>query len=250
LGSALAVVVGYMVLVSLASSVFGARYDEPGDTVGNVVRGLLVPIAILSALLAALVSWRGWWHVLRDDRSAPRWLWSMPALLVLTIAIGLLTANWGARSALYAVVAALACLCVGFNEEIVFREIALVGLRARVAEWQVFSVHHAAFGVAHGVNLFFGQGLGPTALQVVLAIAFGSAMYVCRVSGTLVLCMALHALWDFTGFVREGPEGVLTTTAIGGSVSTLLKVAAIVVIVALFVGMGLFSDSQPAARVR
>lgn len=247
----MAVVVGYMVLVSLASSVFGVRYDELGDTVGNVVRGLLVPIAILSALLAALVSWRGWWHVLRDDRPAPRWLWSVPALLVLTIAIGLLTADWGARSALYVVVAALACLCVGFNEEIVLREIALVGLRARVAEWQVFLYTTLAFGLAHGVNLFFGQGLGPTALQVVLAIAFGSAMYVLRrVSGTLVLCMALHALWDFTGFVRAGPESVPTTTAIGGSVSTLLEVAAIVVIVALFVGRGLLSDSQPAARVR
>lgn len=157
-------VVGYIVLVSLASSVFGVRYDELADTVGNVVRGLLVPIAILAALLAALVSWRGWWHVLRDDRSAPRWLWSMPALLVLTIAIGLLTADWGARSALYAVVAALACLCVGFNEEIVFREIALVGLRARVAEWQVFLYTTPAFGLAHGVNSFFGQGLGPAAL--------------------------------------------------------------------------------------
>ena len=117
------------------------------------------------------------------------------------------------------VVALLACLFVGFNEELVFRGIGVVGLRARVAEWQVFLYTTLAFGLAHGLNIVFGQGLGPTVAQVVLACAFGAAMYVVRrVSGTLLLCMALHALWDFTIFVRVGAHAVPTTTAIGGSV--------------------------------
>lgn len=251
-----AVVVGYIVLVLLSCAMSGVDFTQVGDTVGNLVRGLLVPMVVFSVLLAALTAWLGWWRpVLRDDLRAPRWLWVVPALLVLGIAVGLATADRGARSFGFAVVALVATLFVGFNEEIVCRGLTVVGLRASQPEWRVFVFSSLLFGLMHGANIVLGQGVGTTVGQMALASAFGAVMYVVRrVSGTLILCMVLHGLWDWTLFVRvgaEGPQGALTTTAIGGVVPILLEVVAlIVVIVAIFVGRGLFSGIQPAARVR
>jgi membrane protease YdiL (CAAX protease family) len=54
------------------------------------------------------------------------------------------------------------------------------------------------FGLLHGVNALFGAPVGGTAVQVAVAFLAGSVLYVTRrVTGLLVVCMLIHAAWDF-----------------------------------------------------
>lgn len=72
-------------------------------------------------------------------------------------------------------------------------------------------------GLVHALNVFFGQSVVSTIQQIVIAFVAGSVLYITRrVSGTLILCMVLHAWIDFTTFAfsdaatkAESPFGIL-----------------------------------------
>lgn len=69
----------------------------------------------------------------------------------------------------------------------------------------------------HALNVFFGQSVVSTVQQIVITFVAGSVLYITRrVSGTLILCMVLHAWIDFTTFAfsdaatkAESPFGIL-----------------------------------------
>ncbi len=49
---------------------------------------------------------------------------------------------------------------------------------------------------------FFGQSVSSTLQQVVFAFAVGLMYYVTRrLTGTLIVTMGLHAIWDFSVFI-------------------------------------------------
>ena len=49
-------------------------YADLANSTENMVRHLIVPDAIVAALIIGLVSFLGWWaFVLKDDRPVPRW---------------------------------------------------------------------------------------------------------------------------------------------------------------------------------
>ena len=51
------------------------------------------------------------------------------------------------------------------------------------------------------MNLVLGQGAVPTIRQFFFAFVLGSVFYaIRRISGTIVVVMVLHALWDFGSF--------------------------------------------------
>ena len=77
----------------------------------------------------------------------------------------------------------------------------------------------AIFGLLHVPNALFGQSVGATAPQVVFAFAVGLTYYVTRrISGTLIVTMVLHALWDFSTFIQaHSVDGLRTSRrALGG----------------------------------
>jgi membrane protease YdiL (CAAX protease family) len=54
------------------------------------------------------------------------------------------------------------------------------------------------FALLHAMNGLFGPGWGATGLQVFLAFLGGTAFFVTLMAtGSLALCMLLHAAWDF-----------------------------------------------------
>jgi hypothetical protein len=76
-----------------------------------------------------------------------------------------------------------------------------VGLRGGFREPAAWFFSCLIFGLIHTVNVFFGQAIGPTLQQIVIAFVAGSVLYITRrVAGTLILCMLLHAWIDFTTF--------------------------------------------------
>ncbi len=78
-----------------------------------------------------------------------------------------------------------------------------------------------------------GQSAGTTAQQVMFAFAVGLMYYVTRrLTGTLIITMGLHAIWDFSVFIQDhsGMNLEDKPVAAGGFV---LYVAIVLAIVAL-----------------
>ena len=89
--------------------------------------------------------------------------------------------------------------CSWASARILTRGTGLVGLRGGFGEALSWFFSCLLFGLIHALNAVFGQSLGSTVQQILLAFLAGSVLYVIRrVSGTLALCMLLHAWIDFT----------------------------------------------------
>ena len=243
-----AIAAGYTAMFLLLFRIIGVNYAEIGGA-------LVVPMAVLAALLLALTSWLGWWPaVLGEGLPAARWLLAVPALFLAGALGNLALTAWGSKPLALVAYLALGTLLVGFNEEIVFRGLMVVGLRGRHGEALVCLYSSLAFGLLHGANFFLGQGLADTLVQVVYAFFMGVVLYVVRrATGTILACMALHALWDFSSLIRPGSlesGGIaLTTLVVGFLPGACLFVAVVLSLVAI--RRGLFAAARPAdARVR
>ena len=87
-----------------------------------------------------------------------------------------------------------------------------------MAVWLVTSV---LFSLLHAMNALFGQSGRATQTQLVSAFLAGTALYVTLMTtGTLIVGMVLHAVWDFgtlgilaTGAKQKTPAGVLALVA-------------------------------------
>lgn len=194
---------GYMAIVAATWSFLGFEYDEVGSSTTTVVEGIVVPVAIGAVFLAAATSYLGWWGpALHEDMRAPKWLWAVPVFMFLP-GLGFLLggSDEADRSAGFLLALGIGCLLVGFSEEILTRGTGLVGLRGGFGEALSWFFSCLLFGLIHALNALFGQSVGSTMQQILIAFLAGSVFYITRrVSGTLVVCMLLHAWIDFTTF--------------------------------------------------
>jgi len=191
----------YTVLVAVLWKVNKVDYNTIGDTVRNAQRGIVVPIGAGAVLLVVATTVLGAWHdsLFEAERSTATWALFVPVLFGVVALINTSTIGFRAPQAEVLPWLALGTLLVGFSEEMVTRGIMVVGLRE--AGWSPVTVYLVAtilFAVLHGINVLFGQSLQQTVVQIVMAFAAGSALYVTRLTtGNLVVGMLLHALWDF-----------------------------------------------------
>ena len=241
-----AIAAGYVAIFVLLFRITGVNYAEISDA----VQKLVAPLAVLAALLLALTSWLGWWRpVLGERLPAARWLLAVPALFLAGALGNLVLTEWSSKPWALVAYLALGTLLVGFNEEIVFRGLMVVGLRGRYGEALVCLYSSLAFGLLHGANFFLGQGLADTLVQVVYAFFMGVVLYVARrATGTILACMALHALWDFSSFVRPGslPEsGSIALTTLVGSFLPWACLFGAVVLSLVAIRRGLFAAARP-----
>lgn len=225
--------VAYAIVIAVVWRVTGTRYDHLVDSRSTVVRGIVVPIGLGALLLAAVATWQGWWSAaLWPGAAGPAWAWVVPALFGLVAILNVGTIDWRSASRSLLPLLLVGTLLVGFAEELLTRGLLAVGLRESGATvlgvWLGTSL---LFAVLHGINALFGQSVRLTLTQVVTAFLAGSALFVSvTVSGSLILAMALHALWDFgtLGVQATGakPRPVAGVLAIG--VLLLGTVAALV----------------------
>jgi membrane protease YdiL (CAAX protease family) len=200
---AIGLAIGYLAIVAIVWAVLGVDYDTVGDSTSNIVKGIVVPVALSAVFMVAATSYLGWWRpALHEQARAPKWLWAVPVLMFLP-GLGSLLGGVGPadRSAGYLLALGVGTLLVGFGEEMLTRGTGLVGLRGGFGEVGSWFSSCLIFGLVHALNLFYGQALGPTVQQIGIAFIAGSVLYVTRhVAGTLIVCMVLHAWIDFTTF--------------------------------------------------
>jgi membrane protease YdiL (CAAX protease family) len=84
----------------------------------------------------------------------------------------------------------------------------VVGLRSRFSEGKVWLICSLLFSALHVPNVLFGLPMYAMPIQVVLTFIMGSGFYVMRrMSGTLLLPMLLHGLWDSALFLNVATGG-------------------------------------------
>ncbi|MGZ5367540.1 MAG: CPBP family intramembrane glutamic endopeptidase [Aeromicrobium sp.] len=193
--------IGYMAIVAITWAVVGLDYDEVGDTTSNIIKGIVVPVALGAVFLAAATSYLGWWGpAIHEKLRAPKWLWAVPVLMAVP-GLGSLLGGFGPadRSAGYLLALGVGTLLVGFSEEMLTRGTGLVGLRGGFGEAAAWFFSCLIFGLIHALNVVFGQAIGTTVQQIGFAFVAGSVLYITRrVAGTLIVAMLLHAWIDFT----------------------------------------------------
>ena len=205
--TAIVAILGYMVVVFAVWGVTGLKYDEVGDTLENVQKGVVLSIGLGAIYLIVVTTLLGWWKpAIHEPRTVGGgWMWLIPVALLLGAVANLAATKWSRIDGVgkYALWLGIGTLFVGFSEELLTRGLAIVGGRGSMHEKWVWVFSGAIFGLLHVPNAFFGQSGKDTAQQVVFAFGVGLTYYVTRrISGTLIVTMLLHAIWDYSVFIQ------------------------------------------------
>lgn len=206
---ALVVYVLYLAVVGVLWRVRRVDYLRLAESDERVRDGIVVPIGAGLVLLVVATTLLGWWGpALTQVRTGPSWALVAPVALAVAGIAGAFSIDWRSAARSRLPLLALGVLLVGAAEELLTRGLLVVGARdAGWAEPAVFAFSTLLFAALHALNGFFGQPWRFTAAQLVLSFLGGCAFYATRMTtGSLVVCMVLHALWDF---------GTLGTNATG-----------------------------------
>jgi membrane protease YdiL (CAAX protease family) len=228
--AAIAIFLGYVALISIFWAGFGLDYDEVGDTAASVREGIVVPVGLGALYVAILASVLGWWKpAMSEARVGRRWMWLVPGVLLVGAIGNFATVDWDGIESEYLLWLAVGTAFVGFSEEMLTRGLAIVGARGSMHEKWVWVFSSALFGLLHVANALFGQSLKATIGQVIFAFLVGIAYYVTRrISGTLLVTMGLHFLWDFSLFAHDQSTDDRSPTSILMIVAIILGIAALV----------------------
>ncbi|MGI9646877.1 MAG: CPBP family intramembrane glutamic endopeptidase [Ilumatobacteraceae bacterium] len=205
LAVALAVFVGYVVVwIGTARLIGGSdleyaeafkNLDDTRPLVYGLIAGALFGIIVTTAF--------GWWkEVLGERRTVTGWFRFIPLIVFLAIAATTDWGNFGNIDGSLLAWSAAAGILVGFSEELTFRGLEVVnGRKAKMTEAKVCLVSTVLFGAIHVPNFVLGADIGPSIGQAFLAATTGLLFYISRrTTGTILVPMILHGLWDFTLF--------------------------------------------------
>lgn len=152
----------------------------------------------------------GWWRMVLFDKSksGPRWIWILPIATATIILNNFLGIPPGKLSTELLLWSSLGAVGVGFGEEMITRGSMIVGLRSRFSEGRVWLICTLLFSALHVPNVLFGLPMYAMPIQVLLTFIMGSSFYAMRrMSGTLLLPMVLHGLWDSALFLNVATGG-------------------------------------------
>lgn len=200
----LALYFAYLTVFFLTWTVNGVDYNRIGESAETTRLWYALPTLFGCAVLAVGIGVLGWWRQVLFDtsRDGPRWVWLLPvamAAIILNNFLNLPTAELSPELLLWSTLGAIG---VGFGEEMITRGSLIVGLRSHFGEGRVWLISSLMFSALHIPNVIFGLPLWAMPVQVLLTFVIGSGLYaIRRISGTLILPMVLHGLWDSSLFL-------------------------------------------------
>jgi membrane protease YdiL (CAAX protease family) len=230
------IVVAYLVILQGLGLLLDKAFDVDAKyasfpTIKSVLAGVTIPVAVSVLFIASVVTVLGWWpRVMRDEHRVNRWVWLVPIALVATSLVMVDYGNLADIGIGFTLTLLVGSLLVGIGEELTFRGLGVQTFRAaglretRVALWS-----SVLFGAAHITNIIT-EGPGAFGQVVVVSISGFFFYLTLRVSGSLVLCMVVHALWDFSLFSASvGPDGRTNPLALLGiAVNIVLAIVLLV----------------------
>ena len=197
---------GYLAIFFTTWTVNGIDYNRIGESAETIRLWYALPTLFGCAFLVVAITVLGWWRMVLFDRSTAgsRWLWILPALVAVVILVNFAGLPFDRLSSEILLWSTLGAVGVGFGEEMITRGGLVVGLRSRHSEGMVWLVSTLLFSALHIPNVLFGLPLEAMPVQLVLTFVMGSGLYVMRrLSGTLLLPMVLHGLWDSSLFLSD-----------------------------------------------
>lgn len=221
--TALIVYVVYNLIVYTTWAAVGVNYlNLVSEDV--VFASVVLPMVLGCGFVAVMLRYTGWREPIIKEpaRARPRLLlWIVVAVWMSVVIFNFALMQWANMSTYQIAMLVLAGILVGFNEETVTRGFLIVGLRSETqSELFVWFGSTLLFGLLHLPNAFFGVGIAAASIQVLFAFMAGTALYVVRrLSGTLLLPMFLHGIWDLSMFATQASQ---TET---GDIRTLLQFA-------------------------
>ncbi len=95
------------------------------------------------------------------------------------------------------VTAVLSMVLVGFVEEMIFRGFLFRAMLSEGRPIAAILVSALTFGIGHIVNLFTGQAIFDTVMQIIFAVSWGFILtMVCYKSGSILPCITAHSMID------------------------------------------------------
>lgn len=195
---------GYLAIFYTTWVVNGVDYQRIGESVETTRLWYALPTLFGSAFLVIAITVLGWWRIVLFDKnkSGSWWLWSIPVVFALVIFSMFMGVNPNKLTNELLLWSLLGAMGVGFGEEMITRGSLVVGLRSKYSELQVWLYSSLLFAAIHIPNVFMGLPFEDMPIQVLLTFIFGMAMYlVRRLTGTLIIPMIIHGLWDSSQFL-------------------------------------------------
>jgi len=197
----------YFIYLAIFYSVWAITqvdYPSIGKNEQNIMMWYALPTLLGSAFVTMAISALGWWKntIFESKKSGPKWTYILPLSMLAVILANLMAVNVPNLTIGLLVWSILGGLGVGFGEEVINRGSLIIGLRSKYREDMVWFISTLLFAALHIPNVLFGLSLSQMLTQLVLAFIMGTAFYVMRrVSGSLLLAIALHGLWDSSIFL-------------------------------------------------
>lgn len=196
------VVLVYVAGLVVLQKASGVPYSAIAESEPNLRKGVLVPVAVMTAVLVAFLAATG--RLAEAFSFAPKvdavWLWAIPAVILVGVVVRLVRNPWSQVSGRFVVVALLATFLVGLSEELLVRGYFVDVLQdAGLGLVWVAVVSSVVFGVLHGANILNGQDVATTVQQVVASAILGLGLFASlALTGSLWLPIVLHFLFDFS----------------------------------------------------
>lgn len=233
----LLLVVGYYALWQLATVVLLPIITsvDPANKGLAVFVGTGLPVALGCVLLIAFALSTGWLREIfaRQPIRGSGWMWIAVVVTVLFNALhfaGIDYAKAGAGLVLGWVVSSL---FVGFAEEFLTRGLVVNLMRkAGYREIVVAVVSAALFAALHAGNLFTGQSVLATGLQLLYTFGFGICMYLAmRVGGSIIWPILIHGTTDSATFLMVGNPAPGTISALANFANPTIIVTGLILLI-------------------
>jgi len=197
---------GYVAIFITTWIINKVEYLNIGKNAETARLWYAAPTLLGCLFLVIAISILGWWRIVLFDKikSGPSWAWLLPLTMMILIILRLVhlkTENISDDFWLWSILGAIG---VGLGEEMITRGSMIVALRTQFTEGKVWLFSTLLFSAIHIPNAFFGVPFTSMLFQLVITFIMGSALYVMRrLSGTLLLPIILHGLWDSSIFLTQ-----------------------------------------------
>ena len=196
------IVVAYLAIIKGVGYIARWVWD-PKDglyTTRDVMVQMWVPLGAALLFTYAVVAALRWWDpVLRERDPVQRWVWAVPIIFAVCIAVAIDYADLFDKNVGYILALLVATQFVGWGEEGMFRGIGVTTLRTHgLTEGRVALWSSIIFGLVHISNALTGEL--SKALPQAIAVSFAGYFFylIRRVSGGNVLNSVIHGFFDFS----------------------------------------------------
>jgi len=194
-----------------------------------------LPILIGCLLLVAFAWSVGWLRELFGPQPirGRGWMWIAVAVVLFFNVLHFASIDYAEAGAGIVIAWLATGLFVGFAEEVLTRGFVVNLMRkGGYREIAVALVSAALFAAMHAGNLFSGQDLPTTLVQLVYTFAFGICMYLAlRVTGNLIWPILLHATTDPSIFLMTAYPADSPITPLAGLGNIVVIITGLVLLI-------------------